>query len=157
MRNLRRMEQFFSSQREMDELQKLDLQNPKGCRYHNVGAKVQTSLRELRIYDKTVKDGSNKFAADSRDKNKQQQLPYITSKSTNNLINKKSKPQVDLKRGKTEKLLKSREIDRRINEQTEELTSVQEIVAPELQYKSRGIQTLEDSDFENMYEEGVVR
>lgn len=166
MRNLRRMEQFFSSQREMDELQKVDLQKPTACRYQNVGAKVHTSLRELRtIENKTVglKDSSTSKLSDNREK--KQQLPFIASKSTNNLLNSsnkniKIKPQVELKRGKTEKLVKNRDIDRRImkEQKTEELTCVEEVVCvPELQYKSRGIQTLEDNDLENLYDEGVVR
>ncbi|XP_015108647.1 uncharacterized protein LOC107035644 [Diachasma alloeum] len=175
VRNLRRMEQYFHASREVEDLDKLKLQNRQG-KYQNVAARVNSSLHRSRR-----RFAEENHSAESRENvhplERKSSAPELRNNATtvatpnrkkkiNNksrvtsaAVNGKQKPQEEngndrMKRGEGEpQTLPKVPLNLDSAEDRARCDNNCDIS----KYKSKGIQTLDTDNLEGIYAEGVVR
>ncbi|XP_066588760.1 uncharacterized protein [Prorops nasuta] len=148
VRNLRRMEQYFHPND-----QKLQLQrHSKVDKYSNVSARINTTFHENKLpSDPTVNIAScdnEKQMKESKSKKQYQLNDTIVSVKANSLsLRQKRLGHTDLR--------KSKDLHKRIPSDSN-IVSKQHVNAVQ-KYKNQGIQTIDNTDIDNIYAEGTIR
>lgn len=173
MRNLRRIEQCFHSNKEVEELQKLQLQRHQKNldKYQNVSARINTSHREKK-QEKNIADAGmdNKADANANDKSEESQRLHRKSSapvlnkscSAKKLVNSSVNGNVKLRKRErkgfskpTQKLHGKFCSDPNFSHREVDDSDVHS--KPGTKYKSQGIQTLDTNQIDDLYSEGMIR
>lgn len=170
VKNLRRMEQCFHTNRGVEELQKLQLQRHQKVadKYQNVSAKVNTSLHEKKHDDNNADSIANKKEEAERREpcrkcsapnlNKNVSGKKISNSSTNNNI----QPSKQKKRERKGSEKSAQKLQGKVlsdpNFSRKPLTEVDNRTKTyATKYKNQGIQTLDTKQMDNLYSEGMIR
>lgn len=178
MKNLRRMEQCFQTNKEVEELQKLQLHkhNKITDKYQNVSARVVTSFREKKRHENNHTDLMSKNNLQSKTNNsastdkvkddvqiesrnnvleleKKHAAPKkIVRQGINNNISERQKKTSKHNRNQQKPLSKiSSELDVRTKPEND--MNAQSTV----KYRNQGSQTLDTDQVESIYSEGIIR
>lgn len=175
VRNLRRMEQCFQSNKEVDKLEKLQVHKHKAKdKYQSVTAKVVTSFRDKKPEQRNVSEVASKhLAIVSVDKAKDEKPSQNGASSvepcrkhvgdskkasrthTDNDTSsrqKKSNKHKSEQKQQSKDFSESDQILRKSNDNAADYSDAQSSV----KYRSQGIQTLDTDDAESIYSEGVI-
>ncbi|XP_012532090.1 uncharacterized protein LOC105834279 [Monomorium pharaonis] len=168
VRNLRRMEQCFQASKEVEELQKLQIDKHyrNKDKYQNVPAKVVTSLRDKKKHENYNVDrvSTDKVETDEQAQNETDVFEYnkkhtvstkkiVESGMNNNISNRQKRASKHKNQQKLQsKVLSEPNVLHKSDEIGNNLDA-QSIV----KYKSQGIQTLDTDQLESIYSEGVIR
>ncbi|XP_043275780.1 uncharacterized protein [Venturia canescens] len=164
VKNLRRMEQFFHS-KEVDELQKLQLQKKPLDKYQNVASRINTSIRSrkhslgkpmLRHSDKNLAEEDcyveRKISAPIESKNSDQKKIHRTSAKLNSPD--KSKKNQSFKDDKESNVKRSSPHPNLCQEESYYLENQEKDY---IKYRNQGIQTVSTEDIKTLYKEGAIR
>ncbi|KAL6260675.1 hypothetical protein P5V15_008195 [Pogonomyrmex californicus] len=167
VKNLRRMEQCFQANKEVEELQKLQLHkhHKSTDKYQNVPAKVVTSFREKKKHesdnidpvstdkveiDKQAQNGTNVFESDK--KHAASSKKVVRSSMNNNISSRQMK---------TSKHKSPQKLQSKVLSEPDVLYKSNNAngsdVESNVKYRSQGIQTLDTDQMENIYSEGIIR
>ncbi|KAL0109482.1 hypothetical protein PUN28_014508 [Cardiocondyla obscurior] len=169
VRSLRRMEQCFQANKEVDEMQKLQLSkrlSKSTDKYQNIPAKVVTSFRDRRKQesnntnqvpiDKIEIEEQNQNRTDAFECNRKQvaAMKKITGLGMNNDISNEQKKTGKHKRQQKlqPKILSDPNVIHKFDNTVTGLDSQSTV-----KYKSLGIQTLDTDKLESIYSEGIIR
>ncbi|KAL6424966.1 hypothetical protein ACFW04_009361 [Cataglyphis niger] len=176
VKNLRRMEQCFQANKEIEELQKLELQKHHRAtdRYHNISARVATTFQERKKQKNNHISSKNNI-----------QLKINNSASTDKvedeveIQNENNTLELDKKNASAKKIIRQRINNNNISDRqkkTNKYNKNQQKMEPKVskpdvllksedntneqitvKYINRGIQTLDTDEVESIYSEGVIR
>lgn len=176
VKNLRRMEQCFQTNKEIDELQKLQLQKHSKVtdKYQNVSAKVVTSFREKKKRESNNTDLLSKTSIDSMSaekiKNEQAQTEMLESehmlhqkklatpvkKVIKSVTNKDADRQKRTGKHKSQQKLQPKMLSEpNVLHKSDNIPNNVDGQST-VKYRNQGIQTL-DTDVESIYSDGVIR
>lgn len=176
VKNLRRMEQCLHANREIEELQKLQLHKHRRAedKYQNISARVVTSFREKKkhendnteigsknnvnlVLNDETEDGEQKSQNESNIVENKKHIT-ITKKAVkqrvdNNTLDRQKKRDSTCKHKSQQKLKVSSEpnVSHKCNVPNDE--NAHRIV----KYRSQAIQTLDTDETESIYSEGIIR
>ncbi|XP_050460083.1 uncharacterized protein LOC126855979 [Cataglyphis hispanica] len=180
VKNLRRMEQCFQANKEIEELQKLELQKHHKAtdRYHNISARVATTFRERKkqknnhissmsktnVQLKTNNSASTDKVEDEvqiqnenntlgLDKKNTVPAKKIIRQRINNNNNISDRQKKTSKHDKNQQKMEPKVSKPDVLLKSEDNTNEQITV----KYINRGIQTLDTDEVESIYSEGVIR
>ncbi|KAK2581051.1 hypothetical protein KPH14_006094 [Odynerus spinipes] len=168
MKNLRRMEQCFHPNKEVDDIHKFQINRHQKStsKYSNVTAKVNTSLRGS-IQTSRVENSNKATEITEKEPLRKISTPILNKKNpgsakkplnplTNKLANKqKRRENVDAKnipQGQRIKVTSDPNFVRK-SEEDENSSPLSTVV----KYRHQGIQTLEEKHIDQLYTEGVIR
>ncbi|XP_012263299.2 uncharacterized protein LOC105690241 isoform X2 [Athalia rosae] len=175
VKNLRRMEHYFHSHKEVEEFQKLHIQRHQKApdKYQNVTSRVNSSLRETKNdQDFTSKSRTIHYKTDSGKMGKpkalpnfQNSVPVLQNKTTKGYqkglqsFSNNDRKSIRLKKGSRDAAA-----NKKIPNQDMKAPSDSNLCCehshsnnPQAQYRSQGIQTVDDKHISNLYAEGTIR
>ncbi|XP_072758521.1 uncharacterized protein [Anoplolepis gracilipes] len=178
VKNLRRMEQCFQTNKEVEELQKLQLRKQHHKitdRYQNISARVVTNFRERNKSESNNVNSASKNNVQSKTNN-----PASTDKNAENEVqvqNRNGTFELDKKRTIPAKKVVRQGINNNTSDRQKKTNNkdqkLQSKVSSEpdvshksendiseqitIKYRNRGVQTLDTDQVESIYSEGVIR
>ncbi|XP_035737987.1 uncharacterized protein LOC118448616 isoform X1 [Vespa mandarinia] len=169
VKNLRRMEQCFHSNKESDELEKFQINRhrKKVNKYSNITAKVNTSFHG-NLQNNHMENMSNKqIEIIEKEPLRKISTPILNKKNsvpikkplnslTNKLINKQTrKENIDNKNVQPGSKIKVTSDPNFIEKSREDVNSSP--LSLNTKYKHKGIQTIEEKHIDQLYMEGIIR
>lgn len=179
MKNLRRMEQCFQVNKEIEELQKLQLQKHHKTtdRYHNIPARVATTFRERKkqknnhissVSKNNVQSKTNNSASTDKMENE------VQIQNENNTLELDKKHAVPAKKIIRQRINNNNNISdrqKKIRKHDKSQQKMPKVSEPDVllkseddaneqitvKYMNRGVQTLDTDEVESIYSEGVIR
>ncbi|XP_012056526.1 PREDICTED: uncharacterized protein LOC105619617 [Atta cephalotes] len=171
VKNLRRMEQCFQANKELEELEKLQLHKHQRStdKYQNVSAKVITTFRDKKKHENyfNVEGVSNdKVEIDEQAQNRINVFEYDKKHavSTKKIIGPGMNNNVSSKQKRTGKHNSQQRLQPKVSPESNVLHKSDSANGLEcldaqstVKYRSQGIQTLDIDQLESIYSEGVIR
>ncbi|XP_012287600.1 uncharacterized protein LOC105703643 isoform X2 [Orussus abietinus] len=162
VKNVRKMEQFFHTNKEIEDLQKVHVQRQQRVpdKYRNVGPRVHSSLRENKHDDAFVNDLYAIKAEDDMDLLHHKSNIITVSNKSNKKISKLSKnvtetKQKSMERNKSTNKNEKNKQSKRPSESDISHRKLEE--RSNVKYRNQGIQTLDTKSLNDLYAEGVIR
>jgi len=176
VKNLRRMEQCFQANKEIDELQKLQLR--KHCKvtdkYQNISAKVVTSFREKKKHESNntnllPKNNIDPMSTDKMKNGEQTETNVLESehilhqkkyatpmkKVIKSVTNNTDRQQKTSKHKSQQKLQPKISSEPNVLHKSDDIQNDMDGQST-VKYRNQGIQTL-DTDVESIYSDGIIR
>ncbi|XP_029666076.1 uncharacterized protein LOC115237274 [Formica exsecta] len=181
VKNLRRMEQCFQTNKEIEELQKLQLHKHHKTtdRYQNVSARVATSFQERKKHENNDINPVSKNNVQSRTNNSastdkvEDEMQIQNGNNTLELDKKHAAParkivrqginnnnNISDRQKKTSKHNKSQQkLQPKVSSEPDVLHKSENDMNAQItvKYRNRGVQTLDTDQVESIYSEGVIR
>ncbi|XP_046753494.1 uncharacterized protein LOC124416441 isoform X2 [Diprion similis] len=175
VKNLRRMEHYFHSHKEVEELQKLQIQRQQKVsnRYQNITSRVNSSLREAKnenFSDKTCTstakqklEGVEQCKSHTQPHSKNS-APSLQSKTTTGTQKGFVVPHSNAKSPGLKRKAREAVLNKKLQSNMTKAPSDPSLNCghsgcsnTEVKYRSQGIQTLDAKHMSNLYAEGTIR